>query len=80
MTEGWIEYIEDKRIKHSFEEALKALKEGKQIHRINHPNIIYQLDNKDITFIFDGLRMSKYSFVQEEILANDWIILDKEED
>ena len=77
----WEEYIEEPRL-HSFEEALKALKEGKNIRRQSSISE-YHLDKASsrILEIYDvevhnGEAWWGESFSDKEILANDWIILD----
>lgn len=66
LADDW--YVVTNEKLHTFEEAFKALKEGATVHRYNK-KFVYSLD-------------SKHSFallVKADILADDWVIIDKEE-
>ena len=85
LAEDW--YVVKSEKLHTFEEALKALKKGKIIKRKSSavefyhdytPNTIgsnvpYQPEK------YDGDKWVDMSFTNDDILANDWIIIDKEE-
>ena len=82
LAEDWY-VVKDEKL-HSFEEALKALKEGKTIKRkfstavYEHTvgaNSIYPYQAAK----YDRSRWVDISFTNDDILANDWIIIDKEE-
>ena len=71
---------------HTFEEALKALKEGKTIKRKSSavefyhdytPNTIGS-NSKYTPEKYDGNKWVDISFTNDDILANDWIIIDDE--
>ena len=65
LAEDWY-VVKDEKL-HTFEEALKALKEGATVHRYNE-KFVHSLDSKH-SFAF---------LVKADILADDWIIIDKE--
>jgi hypothetical protein len=65
IAEDWY-VVKDEKL-HTFEEALKALKEGATVHRYNE-KFVHSLDSKH-SFAF---------LVKADILADDWIIIDKE--
>ena len=64
LAEDWY-VVKDEKL-HTFEEALKAYKSGKTICRKDH-HIVYVYS--EFCCIFD----------YDDIMANDWIIIDKEE-
>ncbi len=85
LAEDWY-VVKDEKL-HSFEEALKALKEGKIIKRKSSavefyhdytPNTIgsnlkYQPEK------YDGNKWVDMSFTNDDILSNDWIIVEGKE-
>ena len=85
LAEDW--YVVKSEKLHTFEEALKALKKGKIIKRKSSaaefyynytPNIIgSNLPHQPEKY--DGNKWVDISFTNDDILANDWIIIDKEE-
>ena len=63
LAEDWY-VVKDEKL-HTFEEALKAYKSGKNIRRKGyHYEVYYDFDCE---------------FDRDDIMANDWIIIDKEE-
>jgi hypothetical protein len=86
MLLDWELYKEPPKL-HSFEEALKALKEGKTIKRksstdefccdyaVNRisSNLPHQAEK------FDGDKWVDISFTNDDILANDWVIINTED-
>lgn len=84
LAEDWY-VVKDEKL-HSFEQALKALKEGKTIKRKSSavefyhdytPNTIGS-NSKYTPEKYDGNKWVDMSFTNNDILANDWTILDKE--
>lgn len=66
LAEDWY-VVRDEKL-HSFEEVLKALKKGKKIKRKNNDDVIDDyFSDKD------------YLFDMCDVMANDWIIIDKED-
>ena len=63
LAEDWY-VVKDEKL-HTFEEALKAYKSGKNIRRKGYHYMVY--------YDFDC------EFDRDDIMANDWIIIDKEE-
>ena len=63
LAEDW--YVVKNEKLHTFEEVIVALKKGKTIKRASVPEWSYILE--------------LCSFDEEEVMANDWIIIDKEE-
>ena len=62
LAEDWY-VVKDEKL-HTFEEALKAYKSGKDIRRKGYHYMVY--------YDFDC------EFDRDDIMANDWIIIDKE--
>jgi hypothetical protein len=62
LAEDWY-VVKDEKL-HTFEEALKAYKSGKNIRRKGYHYMVY--------YDFDC------EFDRDDIMANDWIIIDKE--
>lgn len=60
---------------HTFEEALKALKEGKIIKRCGEKFVDYFMNEGNIFKRDDGDTMEIFCFSAESILADDWVIL-----
>lgn len=65
LAEDWY-VVKDEKL-HTFEEAIVALKNGKSIKRHN------------LSFKYSIGSSSNPSFKIHDVLANDWIIIDKEE-
>jgi len=63
LAEDW--YVVKGEKLHTFEEALKAYKSGKNIRRKGYHYMVY--------YDFDC------EFDKDDVMANDWIIIDKEE-
>lgn len=86
LAEDWYIVKEQPKL-HTFDEAFKALKEGKIIKRKSSaaefyynytPNIIgsnlpHQAEK------YDGNKWVDISFTNDDILANDWVIVEGEE-
>ncbi len=70
LAEDWY-VVKDEKL-HTFEEALKAYKLGKRIIR----KIENWDDNKAC---WDISSKDDYALQKEDVMANDWIIIDKEE-
>lgn len=71
---------------HTFEQALKALKEGKTIKRQSsdvefyHDSTLDKIDSA-LPYVNEKYNGKKYvtiSFSDDDILAKDWIIIDKD--
>jgi hypothetical protein len=65
--DGW-EIYKEKSKTYNFQEAFKALKEGKMIRRLETPDKAMQL--------FSPLIMKDLRFNYDDIVATDWIIED----
>jgi len=86
LYEGWKIYLKERKL-HTFEEALKALKEGKTIKRKQSTaEFYYNYTSNTITSNlpyqpekYDGDKWVDISFTNDDILANDWIIVEGKE-
>ncbi len=75
LDQDWEIYQEPKL--HTFEEALIALKNGKKIRRQSSISE-YHLDKASSRILeIYNVEVHNGVFSDEEVLANDWIILDK---
>ena len=75
LNQDWEIYQEEPKL-HTFEEALIALKNGKKIRRQSSISE-YHLDKASSRILeIDDVEVHNVVF-SEEVLANDWIILDK---
>lgn len=68
LAEDW--YVVKNEKLHTFEEALKAYKSGKKIKRKNN--------NYGIMYYDEYFSHNDCLFDIDDIMANDWIIIDKE--
>ena len=85
LDDRWFKDKKDNVIprRHTFEEALKALKEGKSIKRKSSAAVYEHTVGANSIYPYqagqyDGSRWVDISFTNDDILANDWIIIDKE--